>query len=140
MRKLALAVLASLSAFTAVPAMADSAYPYRPYQDRPWDRDRDVQNDRPDSHPYDGRYGDNDRGLGYDVRKPGWRDTWSDNRGYLPPHRLIRRVQRQGYYDVRPMGVSRRGLIRAMAYDQWQRPVSLRIDPYTGRVVRVMAY
>lgn len=166
MRKLAVAVLMAVSAMASVPAMADSAYPYQQNHGRGWDRDRDRdgRNDRLEDRAYDQRFdrdrdGRNDRledraydqrfadqpafGNGYSSRRysqwyPGWQHSWYENREILPPHRLIRRVERQGYFGVRPMGFSRRGMIRALAFDRWQRPVNLRIDPYTGMVIRVM--
>jgi hypothetical protein len=169
MRKFALAMLATVSALTAVPAMADSAYPYQTQQSRNWDRDNDGRNDRLEDRAYDQRF-DRDRdgrpdrledrafdrrfdgsdrrgyshGYGYGAPSrqyvdwyPGWRHSWYENREILPPHRLIRRVERQGFFGARPMGFSRRGMIRVMAFDQWRRPVSLRVDPYTGAVLRV---
>lgn len=166
MRKLALAALMTVSALASAPAMADSSYPYQQNHGRSWDRDRDGRNDRLEDRAYDQRFdrdrdGRNDRledrafdqrlndgrfsgyGNGYSPRQynqwyPGWQHSWYENREILPPHRLIRRVERQGYHGVRPMGFSRRGMIRALAFDRWQRPVSLRIDPYSGAVIRVM--
>jgi hypothetical protein len=164
MRKLVLAALVSVSALAAVPAMADSAYPYQSHQGRNWDRDNDGRNDRLEDRAYDQRFdrdrdGRNDRqedrafdqrfgggsgfGQGYTPRLygqwyPGWQHSWYENRQILPPQRLIRRIERQGFYGVRPMGFSRRGMIRVIAFDQWRRPVTLRVDPYSGRVLRVV--
>jgi hypothetical protein len=146
--------------------MADSAYPYQTEHSRTWDRDRDGRNDRLEDRAYDRRFdrdrdGRNDRledraydqrfghdqggfsGGGYSARQygqwyPGWRHSWYENRDILSPHRLIRRVERQGFYGVRTFGFSRRGMIRATAFDQWRRPVQLRVDPYTGAVLLVM--
>jgi hypothetical protein len=176
MRKFALVLLTTVSALTAAPAMADSAYPYQASQGRTWDRDRDNdgrndrledraydqrfdrdrdgRNDRLEDRAYDRRFNGEDRrfggdvpprhgfGYGYSPRQygqwyPGWQHSWYENREILPPHRLIRRLERQGFYGVRPMGFSRRGMIRVMAFDQWRRPVALRVDPYTGMVLRV---
>lgn len=164
MRKLVLAALMGVSALAAAPAMADSTYPYQSQHGRTWDRDRDGRNDRLEDRAYDQRFdrdrdGRNDRledraydqrhndrygyGNGYSPRQygqwyPGWQHSWYENRQILPPHRLIRRLERQGFYGVRPMGFSRRGMIRVMAFDQWRRPVALRVDPYTGAVLRIM--
>jgi hypothetical protein len=170
MRKLALVMLATVSALAAAPAMADSAYPYQTQHGRNWDRDRDNdgrndrledraydqrfdrdrdgRNDRLEDRAYDRRFGGRDDGFNggaapYSARQygqwyPGWRHSWYENRQILPPHRLIRRLERQGFYGVRPMGFSRRGMIRVLAFDQWRRPVALRVDPYTGMVLRVM--
>ena len=123
--------------------------------DQRFDRDRDGRNDRLEDRAFDQRFGGNDwrgyghggygRGHGYGPSPrqygqwyPGWQHSWYENREILPPHRLIRRIERQGYFGARPMGFSRRGMIRVMAFDQWRRPVSLRVDPYTGMVLRVM--
>lgn len=164
MRKLVLAALMGVSALAAAPAMADSTYPYQSQHGRTLDRDRDGRNDRLEDRAYDQRFdrdrdGRNDRledraydqrhndrygyGNGYSPRQygqwyPGWQHSWYENRQILPPHRLIRRLERQGFYGVRPMGFSRRGMIRVMAFDQWRRPVALRVDPYTGAVLRIM--
>jgi hypothetical protein len=162
MRKLFLAALVTVSALAAAPAMADSAYPYQQNQGRDWDRDRDGRNDRLEDRAYDQRFdrdrdGRHDRledrafdqrfndrsGYGYSPRQysqwyPGWQHSWYENRHVLPPHRLIRKIERQGYFGVRTLGFGRRGVIRAMAFDKWRRPVTLRVDPYTGIVIRVM--
>jgi hypothetical protein len=164
MRKLILAAMISVSALAAAPAMADSAYPYQGHQARGWDRDQDGRNDRLEDRAYDQRFdrdrdGRNDRleNRAYDQRfggghgnndapysasqynqwYPGWRHAWYDQRAILPPQRLVRRLERQGYYGIRPMGFSQRGMIRVLAFDQWRRPVALRVDPFTGMVIRV---
>jgi hypothetical protein len=125
--------------------------------DQRFDRDRDGRNDRLEDRAFDQRFGGGygrghgdayGRGHGgafdapysfsqYSQWYPGWRHAWYDQRAILPPHRLIRRVERQGYFGVRTMGFSRRGMIRAIAFDQWRQPVDLRIDPFTGAVLRV---
>lgn len=166
MRKLMLAALISVSALAATPVMADtSGLDYSPnygqsrthdldrdgrpdrFEDRAYDqrfdRDRDGRPDRLENRAYDQRFGDdNFQGNGYSQRQwsgwyPGWRHDWYENRYVLPPHRLIRRIERQGYFGVRTFGFSTRGMIRAAAYDQWRRPVQLRVDPYTGMILRV---
>ncbi|HAH09216.1 MAG TPA: hypothetical protein DCL48_03840, partial [Alphaproteobacteria bacterium] len=69
---------------------------------------------------------------------PGWQNKWWDERHILPPHRLIRRLERQGFYNVRLFGFSHRGMIRAQGFDERGFFVRLRVDPYSGRVIRVM--
>jgi hypothetical protein len=116
--------------------------------DQRFDRDRDGRNDRLENRAYDQRYGGGfGGGYGnydapysasqYNQWYPGWRHAWYDQRAILPPHRLIRRLERQGYYGIRTMGFSHRGMIRVLAFDQWRRPVALRVDPFSGAVLRV---
>ena len=116
--------------------------------DQRFDRDRDGRNDRLEDRAYDQRFdrrGDRHGygyGSGYSPRQygqwyPGWRHSWYESRDVLPPHRLVRRIERQGFFGVRTFGFSRRGVVRAAAFDQYRRPVTLRVDPYTGAVLQV---
>lgn len=123
--------------------------------DQRFDRDRDGRPDRLEDRAFDQRFGNGPGfggpnippqgpfpGFGYSPREwngwyPGWRNAWYENREILPPYRLIRRIERQGYCRVRTFGFSGRGAIRAVAFDTWNRPVQLRVDPYTGMILRV---
>ena len=91
-----------------------------------WRRDRDDRNfDRSEGN--------------FDRWERGWRhDNRQDYRhhGTLSHWQLVRRLERQGYYGVRGLRPARWGFgWRAFAYTGRGRPVMLRINPYTGRVL-----
>lgn len=99
------------------------------------------------------RYGDHGGEQGfdrYDDRRDrdwerSWRrwDNYRDQDRALPAWKLERRIERQGYFNVRNLHPSRFGYgWKAFAQDRYGRPVVLRINPYSGRVldVRVIAW
>jgi hypothetical protein len=108
--------------------------------------------------PYDdsddgrGNYGQGERGrhsYNFDQNDDrgfdGWERGWQREGGYgyerhgvLPYYKLIRRLERQGYYDVRGLRQSRWGFgLRAFAFTGRGLPVMLRVNPYTGQVMDV---
>ena len=49
---------------------------------------------------------------------------------------IVRRLERQGFYGVQGLREARWGWgLRAYAYDRRGRPVMLRVNPYSGRVI-----
>lgn len=110
--------------------------------------------DNDDDYDRGNRRGDNgnwrndrdDRGFDrherrFDQWERGWRNDFGhDFRHHRPLsyRQLIRRLEHQGYYGVRNLRQSRWGRAwRAFAYTGRGRPVMLRINPYTGRVLDV---
>lgn len=106
----------------------------------------------------DRRYGNQgygDRGYGdhggeqgfdrYDDRRDrdwerSWRrwDNYRDHDQVLPYWKLERRIERQGYFNVRNLRQSRFGFgWKAFAQDRFRRPVVLRVNPFDGRVLDV---
>jgi hypothetical protein len=77
----------------------------------------------------------------FDQWERGWRNDFGQNFRHHRPlsyRQLVHRLERQGYYGVRNLRKSRRnGAWRAFAYTSRGRPVMLRINPYTGRVLDV---
>ncbi|MBL8780659.1 MAG: hypothetical protein JNL06_06910 [Alphaproteobacteria bacterium] len=91
-----------------------------------WRRDRDDRNfDRHERR--------------FDQWERGWRDDFGPQYGRHKPlsyRQLVRRLEFQGYYGVRNLRKSHwGGAWRAFAYSGRGRPVMLRINPYTGRVL-----
>ncbi len=91
-----------------------------------WRRDRDDRNfDRHERR--------------FDQWERGWRDDFGPQYGRHKPlsyRQLVRRLEFQGYYGVRNLRKSHwGGAWRAFAYWGRGRPVMLRINPYTGRVL-----
>lgn len=82
-------------------------------------------------------------------RQNGYFDRWErgwDHQGYegyryhkpMSYWRLVRRLEKQGFYGVRGLRPARSGFgYRAFAFDYRGQPVMLRINPYTGRVLAV---
>ena len=97
-----------------------------------------------DNQPYGGSYGDRrDDNRGYDDNTNYDRTNWGhdNNRGYwghddvMPRGQLVRRLERQGYMHVRDIRPMRNGRDwRAMAFYRG-RLVTVRLNPYTGRVL-----
>jgi hypothetical protein len=161
MRNLVLAAVLSAAGLAAAPALADPGYnggagaspgdgpytqPYFPEEKRRRPRDDypvEGPNDPyapPGTSPYPAPW--NQGAEPYQPRRwrdwyPGWQHSWYEGRHVLPPHRLVRRVERQGYRHVRTLGFGRRGAIRATAYDVYHRPVMLAVDAYSGQILRV---
>jgi hypothetical protein len=72
----------------------------------------------------------------------GWgHGNWSNQYRFHQPlnhWRLIRQLERQGFYGVRGLQKARWGFgYRAFAFNFRGQPVILRINPYTGRVMDV---
>jgi len=103
----------------------------------------------------DRRQGDNDRYRGTNrnfnfTLHFGNFDRWERGWGYgtyqnqfrfhrvLSTWQIERMLERQGYYGVRNLQKARAGFgYRAFAFNQRGRPVMLRVNPYTGRVMDV---
>jgi hypothetical protein len=73
-----------------------------------------------------------------------WERSWHRGDGYgyqgqvLPYWKLERRIERQGYFHIRNLHPSRFGFgWKAFARDRFRRPVMLRVNPYSGRVLDV---
>jgi hypothetical protein len=157
MRKFVTAVAAALTLGFAAPAFADhndnGNYPYQgqynqnqgqynQHQGQPgYDNDdyRYPQDGRADRRHYD-RY-DFDRHNGqFDRWQHGWNDYgYNQYRNHRPLNfrQLTPRLAAQGFYGVRKVAKDRRGSYRAYAFNQRGRPVMLRINAYTGRVLDV---
>ncbi|NOT41942.1 MAG: hypothetical protein HOP13_15800 [Alphaproteobacteria bacterium] len=101
-----------------------------------------------DDHRFDG---DRRFNRNFDFRLHfGNFDRWERGWGYGNYHnqyqshqplnhwRLVRVLERQGFYGVRGLRQAHRGWgLRAFAFNQRGRPVMLRVNPYTGRVMDV---
>ncbi|MEQ1865335.1 MAG: hypothetical protein ABL996_11905 [Micropepsaceae bacterium] len=76
---------------------------------------------------------------GFDGWERGWkRGGFGEygHQGVLSYRKLVRRLERQGYYDVRGLRQSQWGFgMRAFAFNGRGYPVMLRINPYTGLVL-----
>ncbi len=151
MRKLVTAAAAAvaLTLGLAAPAFADhneyNNYPYQggynqpnqnPYAD---DDYRYPQDGRYDRRYYD-RYEFDRQNGNFDRWERGWGDYGYNQYRYQRPlnfRQLAPRLAAQGYYGVRKVKRDRWGAYRAFAFTQRGRPVMLRINPYTGRVIDV---
>lgn len=156
MRKLvtAAAVALTVGLGAASPALADGQYgqtfghnnhgqqsqSYGQYNDDDQDLDAPYQPSYQDQRAFDGR-GDrfrDDRG----AWERSWR-PWQDHREYsrfevLPRWKLIRKLERQGFYDIRDLRPSRFGQgWRAFARTGRGAFVILRVNPHNGRVLDV---
>jgi hypothetical protein len=111
--------------------------------------DRDFGGERGfDDHRFDGdrRFNRNfgfDRHFGnFDRWERGWdHGNWNNQYRFHQPlnhWRLVRVLERQGFYGVRGLRKARFGFgYRAFAFNYRGMPVMLRINPYTGRVMDV---
>ncbi len=97
-----------------------------------------------DGYRGNGRHRDDRFDFGrHDRNSDGWERGWGrhgyDNDRHGRPlsyGRLIRRLEQQGFYGVRGLRMSRYGGgLRAFAFTYRGRPVMLRINPYSGRVL-----
>jgi hypothetical protein len=147
----ATALALALATFTT-PAMADQYVPHRGDRGQETGQYQDYGT-APDFRggPSRGEYDHNRRAEGrYDFdRQEGayrnWEDGWSrpgherfGNGRTLHPWKMIRRLERQGFYGVRGLRPSERGWgWRAFAFTYRGQPVLLRINPYSGAVIDV---
>lgn len=120
----------------ASPAMADQSYGPRGGQAQ---HERQFQQDRHGSAQRHQDWGRHDRG--FDQWERGWGRA---DRGYgqhertMSHRQIIRRLERQGFFGVRGLREARWGWgLRAFAEDRRGRPVMLRVNPYSGRVMDV---
>jgi hypothetical protein len=101
-----------------------------------------------DDHRFDGDRRFNPR-FNFDLQfgnfdrwERGWgHGNWGNQHRFHQPMnhwRLVRVLERQGFYGVRGLRQARWGFgYRAFAFNQRGRPVMLRINPYSGRVMDV---
>jgi|CXWL01.1.fsa_nt_gi hypothetical protein len=126
------------------------------YGDRRHDDDRYDDDDRfGGERGYDdrGRYNRdhrfNDRNFNFQLQFGNF-DRWERGWGYgtyqnqyrfhrqLNTWQIVRRLEAQGYYGVRGLQKARFGFgYRAFAFNYRGRPVMLRVNPFTGRVMDV---
>ena len=107
-------------------------FPGRDYDNRRFDRDGNFSITF-DFGRHNGAFDRWERGWGYG----GYRDQYQFQQP-LNTWRLNRRLEEQGFYGVRGLRPARWGFgYRAFAYNYRGRPVMLRINPYTGRVLDV---
>ena len=167
MRKLVTTVATALTLGVmgfAAPAMADN-YPNQGGYNQPYSGDRDGRwnqqggyQDSWSDRGFDDRGFDEGRRSGdrrwkdprfefdrYNGNFDRWERGWG-HRGFddfrlhrpLNQWQLSRRLEAQGYYGVRGLRPARWGFgYRAFAYNFRGRPVMLRINPFTGRVLDV---
>jgi hypothetical protein len=109
----------------------------RRFGDRGFD-DHRFDNDRRFNHNFNfqlhfGNFDRWERGWGYGNFQNQYRfhrqlNTWQ----------IVRRLEAQGFYGVRGLQKARAGFgYRAFAFNQRGRPVMLRVNPFTGRVMDV---
>ena len=98
-------------------------------------------NNWPYTQQYNGNYPD------YSKNSPGrhdwsnpWRQPYQDshyvNRQPLPRHVIVHKLRMQHFYNVQEIK-AKKGYYRVYAFDRYRRPVSVIVDPYTGRILRV---
>jgi hypothetical protein len=108
-------------------------------------------NQRYDQWPYpqSNNYGAPPRGYQGDS-DPSWRQrNWNyspwwnpyqgshyGNRQPLPRKLIVHRLRQQHFYNVQKIK-EKKGYYKVYAFDVYRRPVSVIVDPYTGRVLRV---
>lgn len=161
MRKYLAAATTALTlsvAALATPAFADHNTPVPgyggngPQSGQAYDDNDYGRGDRGRGDQGQGDYGRGDRGhSSYDFGRndergfDGWERGWKrggygeyGHQGVLSHRKLVRRLERQGYYDVRGLRQSQWGFgLRAFAFNGRGRPVMLRVNAYTGQVLDV---
>jgi len=89
---------------------------------------------------YGNHQGDSEKGW----RDRNWNNQWnqpyrswhSATRQPLPKQIIVHRLRQQHFYNVQTIK-AKKGYYRVYALDRYRRPVSVIVDPYTGRVLRV---
>lgn len=119
------------------------------FQDQ-WKRDGRFDRDFGGERGFDDHSYDNDKrfNLRFDFgRHYGNFDRWERGWGYsgydnfrhhrtLNKWQIVRMLERQGFYGVRGLQKARHGFgLRAFAFTHRGRPVMLRVNPFTGRVM-----
>ena len=163
MRKLATTALTALSITLLGSAAALADAPYQGSQGQSYNQQYNGQQgqwrggDRnADDRRYDDRrHDDNDRfrranrNFNFSLHFGNF-DRWERGWGYgtyqnqfrfhrvLSTWQIVRMLERQGYYGVSHLQKARGGFgYRAFAFNHRGRPVMLRVNPYTGRVMDV---
>ncbi|MFM9864592.1 MAG: hypothetical protein ACKVRO_13390 [Micropepsaceae bacterium] len=127
----------------------------RNFEDRRFDNDDDHFGgergfeDRRFDGRHDRRFNDRNRNFNFNLHFGNF-DRWERGWGYgnyqnqYRYHQVLNRwqiervLERQGYYGVRGLQKARGGFgYRAFAFNQRGRPVMLRVNPFTGRVMDV---
>ncbi len=75
---------------------------------------------------------------------PHWANPWNQshqnshyvNRQPLPRHVIVQKLRMQHFYNVQEIK-AKKGYYRVYAFDRYRRPVSVIVDPYSGRILRV---
>jgi hypothetical protein len=73
-----------------------------------------------------------------------WANPWKQphqnshyvNRQPLPRHLIVHKLRMQHFYNVQEIK-AKKGYYRVHAFDRYRRPVSVIMDPYSGRILRV---
>jgi hypothetical protein len=94
-------------------------------------------------YPQTNNYGSQNGPYQGDSEK-GWRDrNWNNNWNYqyaqrqpLPGNVIIHKLRQQHFYNVQKIK-AKKGYYKVYAFDRDRRPVSVIVDPYTGRILRV---
>jgi len=160
MRKLVTAIATAAT----LGLMAASAPAFADHDDNPYKGNNQYnQNQYDDQDAYQGQYQGQwnnrgrrnfDRRFNFDRHERGfdnWERGWGHDGGWgydgyhqfrhhqpLSYWRLIRRIEAQGYFGVRGLRKSHWGWgYRAFAFTRYGQPVMLRVNPYSGRVIRV---
>ncbi|MFM9843764.1 MAG: PepSY domain-containing protein [Dongiaceae bacterium] len=89
-------------------------------------------------------YGDHRGGSDETWRDRDWSNPWSQqyqnshyfNRQPLPRHVIVHKLARHHFYHVQKIK-AKKGYYKVYAFDRYDRPVSVIVDPYTGRILRV---
>jgi hypothetical protein len=73
----------------------------------------------------------------------GWNNPWwqHHNPHYgsyqpLPKHVIVYKLQRRHFYNIQKIK-AKKGYYKVYAFDRYGRPVSVIVDPYTGRILSV---
>jgi hypothetical protein len=121
------------------PKQRYNQWPY-PQQNNNWPYQQ-QNNNWPYTQQYNGNYPD------YSKNSPGrhdwsnpWRQPYQDshhvNRQPLPRHVIVHKLRMQHFYNVQEIK-AKKGYYRVYAFDRYRRPVSVIVDPYSGRILRV---
>jgi hypothetical protein len=73
-----------------------------------------------------------------------WRSPWEQqyqsshyvSRQPLPRHVIAHKLRMHHFYNVQKIK-AKKGYYKVYAFDRYRRPVSVIVDPYTGRILRV---
>jgi hypothetical protein len=76
------------------------------------------------------------RGRNWSNRGAALSDSHYVNRQPLPRHVIVHRLRMQHFHNVQEIK-AKKGYYRVYAFDRYRRPVSVIVDPYTGRILRV---
>jgi hypothetical protein len=95
--------------------------------------------------PYAQQNNHNDQGHSDKIwRDRNWNNQWGQpyqnshyvNRQPLPRHVIVHKLRMHHFYNVQKIK-AKKGYYKVYAFDRYRRPVSVIVDPYTGRILRV---